>query len=183
MLITGAGSGIRQKMAVKFAELGATVVGWDINEIGLQQTRELIRAQMGEDDGGNDNSSTTHDNVISAAGAAFHSRVVDITDREAVCKAACTLVQTAGGPCQHSSEQRGNRVRQQIRRKQKRHSHREDIPGKRHRALLAHQSLLATNDRAAIRTHCHHSQCSRRTQRHWKTDRLLCQQVCSGRSG
>ena len=99
VLITGAGSGIGQKMAVKFAELGATVVGWDINEIGLQQTRELIRAQMGEDDGGNDNSSTTHDYIISAAAAAvFHSRVVDITDREAVYKAACTLVQTAGGP-------------------------------------------------------------------------------------
>ena len=99
VLITGAGSGIGQKMAVKFAELGAAVVGWDINEIGLQQTRELIRAQMGEDDGGNDNSSTTHDNVISAAAAAvFHSMVVDITDREAVYKAACTLVQTAGGP-------------------------------------------------------------------------------------
>ncbi|XP_075259556.1 short-chain dehydrogenase/reductase family 16C member 6-like [Convolutriloba macropyga] len=42
VLITGAGSGIGQLMSVKFAQKGAFVIGWDINETGLRKTEELV---------------------------------------------------------------------------------------------------------------------------------------------
>ncbi|NXL63282.1 RDHE2 dehydrogenase, partial [Chordeiles acutipennis] len=43
VLITGAGSGIGRLLSLKFASLGATVVLWDINEEGLEETSRLAR--------------------------------------------------------------------------------------------------------------------------------------------
>ncbi|NXQ24391.1 RDHE2 dehydrogenase, partial [Alaudala cheleensis] len=43
VLITGAGSGIGRLLGVKFASLGATVVLWDINQEGLNDTVRLAR--------------------------------------------------------------------------------------------------------------------------------------------
>ncbi|NWV26373.1 RDHE2 dehydrogenase, partial [Origma solitaria] len=43
VLITGAGSGIGRLLSLKFASLGATVVLWDINEEGLNDTVKLAR--------------------------------------------------------------------------------------------------------------------------------------------
>lgn len=43
VLITGAGSGLGRLMAIKFYELGARVVMWDINEPGLEETMKLIK--------------------------------------------------------------------------------------------------------------------------------------------
>jgi len=42
-LITGAGSGIGQKMCVQFAKLGCKVVGIDISPAGLVATEEILR--------------------------------------------------------------------------------------------------------------------------------------------
>lgn len=42
VLVTGAGSGVGQGIAVEFAKLGSVVVLWDINEEGLQETAKLI---------------------------------------------------------------------------------------------------------------------------------------------
>lgn len=42
VLITGAGSGIGQLMAIEFAKLGAIIVAWDINDAGLQKTKRLV---------------------------------------------------------------------------------------------------------------------------------------------
>ena len=44
-LITGAGSGFGQKMAVAFAAKGANLVLNDINESGLEETRDLVLKQ------------------------------------------------------------------------------------------------------------------------------------------
>ncbi|MBY9021437.1 MAG: SDR family oxidoreductase [Candidatus Lokiarchaeota archaeon] len=44
-LITGAGSGFGQKMAVAFAAKGANLVLNDINESGLKETRDLVLKQ------------------------------------------------------------------------------------------------------------------------------------------
>ncbi|BFZ21575.1 hypothetical protein BsWGS_24613 [Bradybaena similaris] len=43
VLVTGAGSGLGQGIAVEFAKLGSVVVLWDISEKGLQETAKLIR--------------------------------------------------------------------------------------------------------------------------------------------
>ncbi|NXD95285.1 RDHE2 dehydrogenase, partial [Chaetorhynchus papuensis] len=43
VLITGAGSGIGRLLAVKFAGLGATLVLWDINQEGLNNTVRLAK--------------------------------------------------------------------------------------------------------------------------------------------
>jgi len=44
-LITGAGSGFGQKMAIAFAAKGANLVLNDINELGLEETRDLVLKQ------------------------------------------------------------------------------------------------------------------------------------------
>ncbi|RWS25340.1 epidermal retinol dehydrogenase 2-like protein [Leptotrombidium deliense] len=42
VLITGGGSGFGHLLAVKFAKLGSTLILWDINAQGLQETKEQI---------------------------------------------------------------------------------------------------------------------------------------------
>ncbi|KAJ6216687.1 hypothetical protein RDWZM_007844 [Blomia tropicalis] len=48
VLITGGGSGIGQLMALKLAKLGARVIVWDINEDGLEMTKQLFTANKME---------------------------------------------------------------------------------------------------------------------------------------
>lgn len=43
VLITGAGSGIGQLMAVKFAQLGCKVVLWDVNDEGMKETVRMMK--------------------------------------------------------------------------------------------------------------------------------------------
>ncbi|RWS27532.1 Short-chain dehydrogenase/reductase family 16C member 6-like protein [Leptotrombidium deliense] len=43
VLITGAGNGIGQRLALRFARLGSKVVIWDVNERGLRNTVSLVR--------------------------------------------------------------------------------------------------------------------------------------------
>merc|ERR1712142_776149 len=45
VLVTGGGSGIGRLMSLRFARLGATVVTWDINRIGSEETVELVRKE------------------------------------------------------------------------------------------------------------------------------------------
>lgn len=48
VLITGAGSGLGQGLSRRFANLGATVVGLDLNIEGLQRTNKLIESDGGK---------------------------------------------------------------------------------------------------------------------------------------
>jgi len=48
VLITGAGSGLGRGLSIKFAKLGATVVGVDLNLDGLKGTAELIEKNDGQ---------------------------------------------------------------------------------------------------------------------------------------
>ena len=43
VVITGGGSGIGRLMCLRFARLGATVVTWDINKLGNEDTVEMIK--------------------------------------------------------------------------------------------------------------------------------------------
>ena len=45
VLVTGGGSGIGRLMCLRFAGLGATVVTWDINKVGNEETVAMIKAQ------------------------------------------------------------------------------------------------------------------------------------------
>ena len=45
VLVTGGGSGIGRLMCVRFARLGATVVTWDINTIGNEETVEMVKKE------------------------------------------------------------------------------------------------------------------------------------------
>jgi all-trans-retinol dehydrogenase (NAD+) len=47
-LVTGAGSGIGRLLGLKLAKLGAKVVLWDVNTIGLEVTKALIEKDGGE---------------------------------------------------------------------------------------------------------------------------------------
>ena len=48
VLITGAGSGLGQGLAIRFARLGATVIGVDLSLDGLKQTQELVEKEDGQ---------------------------------------------------------------------------------------------------------------------------------------
>lgn len=48
VLITGAGHGIGKELAQQYAQLGATVVCWDVNESTNQETVKLIKSQGGK---------------------------------------------------------------------------------------------------------------------------------------
>jgi len=45
VLITGGGSGIGRLMCLRFARLGATVVTWDINKLGNEETVDMIKKE------------------------------------------------------------------------------------------------------------------------------------------
>ena len=45
VLVTGGGCGIDQQMCIRFARLGATVVTWDINTLGNEETVEMIKKE------------------------------------------------------------------------------------------------------------------------------------------
>jgi len=45
VLVTGGGSGIGRLMCVRFARLGATVVTWDINTVGNEETVEMVKKE------------------------------------------------------------------------------------------------------------------------------------------
>lgn len=62
IVITGAGSGIGRATAIRAAEMGLTVSGWDLNPDGLAETASLV----------------------TSAGGTFHSWVADVSDDEAV---------------------------------------------------------------------------------------------------
>lgn len=66
VLITGGGSGIGRKMALRFAKLGARIVLWDVNKEGLAKVAS----------------------EITALGGKASTNVVDVSDRELVYKTA-----------------------------------------------------------------------------------------------
>ena len=45
VLVTGGGSGIGRLMCLRFARLGATVVSWDINKAGNEETIAMIKKE------------------------------------------------------------------------------------------------------------------------------------------
>jgi len=45
VLVTGGGSGIGRLMCLRFARLGATVVTWDINKLGNEETVDMIKKE------------------------------------------------------------------------------------------------------------------------------------------
>ena len=73
VVITGAGSGLGRLVSIKLAKLGAKVIGWDINEKGLKETRDLIEKAVGKES------------------SAFEYFLVDITDRDKVYKTASAI--------------------------------------------------------------------------------------------
>jgi len=74
VLITGAGSGIGRLTAVGFAKLGSKLVLWDVNREGNEETARLVRER----------------------GARAFTFSCDITDREAVYRAAEKVRQDVG---------------------------------------------------------------------------------------
>jgi len=67
--LTGAGSGLGRSMAIRFAKMGAKLSIIDINEAGLEETKNLITKAGGKSD-----------NVL--------SKVVDVSNREQVAQSA-----------------------------------------------------------------------------------------------
>lgn len=45
VLITGAGSGVGKELAIQYANLGAKVICWDINEENNKDTVSLIKSK------------------------------------------------------------------------------------------------------------------------------------------
>ncbi|KAL6254267.1 hypothetical protein P5V15_014882 [Pogonomyrmex californicus] len=46
-LVTGGGGGLGRLLSLRLADLGAIVIVWDINEIGIEETVKLVRAAGG----------------------------------------------------------------------------------------------------------------------------------------
>lgn len=74
VLITGGGSGIGRLMSLDLARRGATIVTWDVNTSGNEETVEKIKA----------------------AGGKAYSFTVDITNRDAVYRLAAEVKQKIG---------------------------------------------------------------------------------------
>lgn len=73
-MVTGSGSGIGRLTAFEFAKLGATVVLWDINEKGNEETKQKIEK----------------------GGGRAHAYVVDLSRREDIYKVADLVRHEAG---------------------------------------------------------------------------------------
>ena len=80
VLITGGASGLGRLMALKFAKLGSTVVIWDLNLAGLEETRKLVEELRSKRD---------------KVGKCHHFQV-DISDRFKVYAAAERVKQEVG---------------------------------------------------------------------------------------
>lgn len=80
VLITGGASGLGRLMAMKFAKLGSTVVIWDLNLAGLEETKKLIEELRSKKD---------------KVGQCYHYQV-DISDRFKVYAAAERVKQEVG---------------------------------------------------------------------------------------
>lgn len=74
MLVTGAGSGIGRLLSKRFAELGARLVLWDINQSGNEETAEQVKA----------------------IGATVRTYTVDLSSREAIYKTAQQVKRDVG---------------------------------------------------------------------------------------
>ncbi|XP_070555370.1 epidermal retinol dehydrogenase 2-like [Ptychodera flava] len=74
VLVTGAGSGIGRLMSINFAKQGSTLVLWDINKEGNDETAEQIKQLGGK----------------------AHSYVVDVTKKEDVYRVAKQVTQEVG---------------------------------------------------------------------------------------
>lgn len=72
VLITGGASGLGRLMAKRFAKLGATVVIWDLNPTGLEETTKMVEEMRSKKD---------------KVGKCYHYQV-DISDRFKVYAAA-----------------------------------------------------------------------------------------------
>jgi len=72
--VTGAGSGIGRALGLELARRGATLALCDVDPVGLAQTVEQV----------------------SATGAQVSGQALDVTDRDAVCAWADTVVQRHG---------------------------------------------------------------------------------------
>jgi 3-oxoacyl-[acyl-carrier protein] reductase len=73
-IVTGAAHGFGRAIALRFARLGARVVGWDVVGPELEETARLARAE----------------------GAPLEARVVDVTDHDAVAGAARDVLSATG---------------------------------------------------------------------------------------
>ncbi len=75
VLVTGAASGIGEQMAYAAAAHGAQVIGWDVDGAGLERVAD----------------------AMAASGSTLVTDVVDVTDREAVYRAAAAVDEALGG--------------------------------------------------------------------------------------
>ncbi|XP_039272041.1 epidermal retinol dehydrogenase 2-like [Styela clava] len=75
VLVTGAGSGIGQRLSVEFAKLGCTIVGWDVSQKNLNETSKVMEEETGKE---------------------FYAYTCDLSDREAIYKTAEKVKQDIG---------------------------------------------------------------------------------------